>query len=50
MMNDFVEAQKKAIANDSIPLTYLRIGDSGMFERQTITVKAGSLGARLMPI
>lgn len=49
-MKDFIEAQQKAIADDSVRLTYLRMSNTGIFERQIITVKAGSLGARLMPI
>ena len=49
-MEDFIKAQKKNLTNDSIRLTYLRMSNTGIFERQTITVKAGSLSARLMPI
>ena len=49
-MNDIVIALQDAPTGDSIRLTYLRLSDDGAFQRQTVTVGSGSLGAGMMPI
>ena len=49
-MDEITKALQKTPADNHVRLTYLRMSDAGTFERQTITVKAGSLGAEMMPI
>ncbi len=49
-MNDITKALQKTPADNHVRLTYLRMSDTGEFEHQTITIKAGSLGVGIMPI
>ncbi len=49
-MDDITMALRDAIPGNSIRLTYLRISNAGTFQRQTVTINAGPLGAWMMPI
>jgi S1-C subfamily serine protease len=49
-MNDMTMALHENSIENSIRLTYLRMSDAGVFQRQTVTVNSGSLGVRMMPI
>jgi hypothetical protein len=49
-MPDIVMALKEASAKGTIPVSYLRLSNTGVFERQTVTLDAGSIGAGMMPI
>lgn len=49
-MPDIVMALKEASAKGTIPVSYLRLSNTGVFERQTVTLDAGVIGAGMMPI
>ncbi|NOQ45723.1 MAG: PDZ domain-containing protein [Desulfobulbaceae bacterium] len=49
-MSVFVEAAKSAQAADTVPITWLRLNDSGRFEQHNKIVPGGILGAGTMPI
>ena len=49
-MNEITKVLQKTPTDNHVRLTYLRMSNTGTFERQTITVKTGSLGVAMMPI
>lgn len=49
-MNDITEALRDKTAGDPIRLTYVRMSEAGAFQRQTVMVPSGPLGAGMMPI
>jgi S1-C subfamily serine protease len=49
-MGTMVSAVRDAPAGDPLRLVYLRMNDSGVFQRQTVSVLGGPLGAGYMPI
>jgi hypothetical protein len=49
-MNDITMALRDSSRGNSIRLTYLRMSDAGVFQRQTVTIDSGSLGVGMMPI
>lgn len=49
-MDNITKALQKTPIDNQVRLSYLRMTSTGTFERQIITVKAGSLGVGMMPI
>jgi hypothetical protein len=49
-MDDIMIALRDNSKGDLIRLTYLRMNDAGVFQRQTVTINSGSLGVGMMPI
>jgi len=49
-MNDITIALRDSSRGNSVRLTYLRMSDAGVFQRQTVTINSGSLGVGMMPI
>lgn len=49
-MNDITMALRDSLIGNSVRLTYFRMSDVGVFQRQTVTINSGSLGVGMMPI
>lgn len=49
-MDDIMTALRDSSVGNLIRLTYLRMSDAGVFQRQTVTINSGSLGVGMMPI
>ena len=49
-MDDITIALRDSSRGNSVRLTYLRMSDAGVFQRQTVTINSGSLGVGMMPI